>query len=87
MEQEVSNKEFPSQDFRWQCPNCKFLLGFIDRNCETVRLKYRDFYVTVKGGEVACTCRRCGKVAVLTQQPENNLEKEVFDNGVQRSQL
>ena len=72
--QEDLSKKFPSIDFRWECSNCKFLLGFISNNCESVRIKYRDLYVEITGGSVACVCRRCGKTAILTQ----NAEKKVI---------
>jgi RNase P subunit RPR2 len=72
--EEVENNKFQSVDFKWLCPNCRFLLGFIDYNAITVRMKYRDFYVTVTGGDVACTCRRCGKIAILTQNKDPEVD-------------
>jgi len=72
--QEEQQKKFYCKDFRWECPGCHFLLGFISNNCETVRMKYRDFYVEVEGGNVTCSCRRCAKLVKLTQQEEQDPE-------------
>jgi len=77
---EADKQNFHSRDFRWKCTNCEMLLGFISHDCKTVRIKYRDLYVAVEGGDVACTCRRCGKVNVLKQNAPTKdfLEKREY---------
>ena len=44
----------------WYCVTCKTILGFVDEKKEVLRIKYKDFYCFIKGGEVTILCRRCG---------------------------
>jgi rubredoxin len=48
----------------WHCRECKSLLGVLDEKKEMVRMKYKDFYVYFKGGEVTVPCRSCGFINV-----------------------
>jgi RNase P subunit RPR2 len=45
---------------QWLCEACKFILAYIEDK-KVVRIKRKDLYVEVKGGEVTVTCCRCGK--------------------------
>lgn len=44
---------------QWLCSYCKALLGCVEDN--VLRIKRKDLYVEVKGGEVTVICRKCGK--------------------------
>ena len=56
---------FKSRDKQWFCDNCHFLLGYVDENTNQLRLKYKDFVVSISGGSVWHICRRCSKVNVF----------------------
>lgn len=45
----------------WKCSACYGVLGYTDSNKEILRIKYRDLYIYVRGGEVTEICRHCGK--------------------------
>ncbi len=45
----------------WKCTACCKILGYTDPNKEILRIKYKDLYIYVKGGEVTEICRYCGK--------------------------
>jgi hypothetical protein len=64
------SRHLPTIDYKWECRNCKFLLGYISRDLKTVRIKYRDLFVTVQNGNVTQNCRRCGEQNTLTQNRE-----------------
>lgn len=49
---------------KWLCESCRFTLGFVE-NDAIVRIKRKDLYVTVEGGNVTEVCPRCGKVNTL----------------------
>lgn len=61
----------PSKDLQWKCSNCQFVLGFLDQNAETLRIKHKDLYITVTNGDTTITCRRCGKMNALRQNSDN----------------
>jgi gamma-glutamylcysteine synthetase len=46
----------------WKCSQCFSVLGYTDSSREVLRIKYKELYVWIKGGEVSSTCRYCGKV-------------------------
>lgn len=60
------------KDSPWLCENCKAMLGVIAEDGSELRMKYKDFYVSVRDGEVTTLCRRCGRVNVL--KPVGNVE-------------
>jgi len=45
---------------QWRCTECKAVLGYLSRDKETVRIKYKDLLVHICNGEVSRNCRRCG---------------------------
>lgn len=45
---------------KWLCVSCKFLLGYVEDK-ENVRIKRKDLYIEIKGGEIKVNCPRCGK--------------------------
>ena len=45
---------------KWCCAFCKSTLGCVEDG-ECLRIKYKDFYVYIKGGNVEVVCRHCGK--------------------------
>ncbi len=49
----------------WKCSACCKVLGYTDPNKEVLRIKYKDLYIYVKGGEVTEICRYCGKANVV----------------------
>lgn len=57
---------------KWLCVSCKFLLGYVE-NKENVRIKRKDLYVEIKGGQITVNCPRCGKRNEMKYfQKENN---------------
>jgi len=52
---------------KWLCKSCKAILAHVDKNRETMRIKYKDLYVYVKGGDVTIICRGCGTQNVASQ--------------------
>jgi uncharacterized Zn finger protein len=49
----------------WRCSSCGFILGKSDQDQEEIRLKYHDFFIKVKGGEVTVICTSCGQTNTL----------------------
>ena len=47
-------------DLQWRCTECKTVLGYLSRDRETVRIKYKDLLVHICNGEVSRNCRFCG---------------------------
>jgi hypothetical protein len=45
----------------WKCVDCKSILGFTDSRKEVLRIKYKDLYVFIRGGETTVICRSCGR--------------------------
>ncbi len=45
----------------WKCLACNKVLGYTDSDKQILRIKYKDLYIYVKGGEVTEICRYCGK--------------------------
>lgn len=59
---------------KWLCSDCKFLLGYVE-NKTVVRIKRKDLYVHVQGGDVTMNCCRCGKTNRL--QDDSNQTGDV----------
>jgi len=57
-----------SKDLLWKCSNCGSLLGHISSDAETLRIKYKDLYVSVEGGDTTVLCRKCGTSNTLSQK-------------------
>jgi hypothetical protein len=53
------------RDIPWRCSNCKYQLGIVSKDKQTVRIKYKDLYVMVGNGSVLTICRRCGEQNML----------------------
>lgn len=53
------------QDLQWACTACGLRLGFVNRNKTEVRIKARDFFLTVEGGKLTHPCRNCGQMNSL----------------------
>jgi hypothetical protein len=54
------------KDQPWKCSNCSFLLGVLSSDNTTLRIKWRDLFVTiVEAQQVKVICRRCGKENIL----------------------
>lgn len=45
----------------WKCVECKSILAFTDARKEVLRIKYKDLYVFIRGGETTVICRSCGR--------------------------
>ena len=57
----------------WKCTTCRTVLGFTDEKKETLRIKYKDFYCYIRGGnggEVTVLCRRCSTMNTIKSDPE-----------------
>ena len=46
---------------RWECKSCGFFLGYISEDKTTIRMKAKDFFITVEGGKIHHPCRGCGE--------------------------
>ena len=57
-------KQIPKILEEWKCISCHSKLGYVEDKT-TVRIKRKDLYVRVNGGNVEVTCYRCGKVNCL----------------------
>lgn len=55
------------KDRPWLC-KCGFLLGIVSPDKNTLRIKYKDLYISIEGKDVKVTelCRRCAVPNVLT---------------------
>jgi len=49
-----------AKDVPWKC-KCGFLLGVLSPEKDTLRIKYKDLYLSIQGSDVRVTelCRRC----------------------------
>ncbi len=59
-------KEALDLSFAWKCGACFAILGYTDASREVLRIKYKDLYVYINGGEVTEICRGCGKANTVT---------------------
>lgn len=50
-----------TEDKQWLCTSCGFILGYVSEDKTEVRMKAKDFFLTVSGGKIIHPCRRCGK--------------------------
>lgn len=57
----------------WKCTNCRAKLGLLDAGRSILTIKVKDVYVWVNGGDVSMTCRNCGSINTLEQEPEQKL--------------
>ena len=71
-------QERPTMD-EWRCRGCNNLLGVLDGEGEILRIKYKDFYVSILGGEVEVLCRRCALPNHMgyTDPKKNSFTKEI----------
>jgi len=46
---------------KWECKSCGYFLGYVSEDKTTIRMKARDFFVTVEGGKIYHPCRNCGE--------------------------
>lgn len=51
-----------AEDKQWLCTSCGFILGYVSEDKTEVRMKAKDFFLTVSGGKIMHPCRRCGKM-------------------------
>jgi len=54
-------EEQPLEDRKWLCTSCKFILAHINKEKTKIRMKAKDFFLTVEGGKIIHPCRRCGE--------------------------
>ena len=59
----------PEKMIDWRCPDCNAVLGKLDTDGRTLRIKIRDLYIFFSGGDVTITCRSCGQLVSLSQDP------------------
>lgn len=66
---------------QWLCTDCRFVLGYINPENTEVRMKAKDFFLTVEGGKITHPCRRCGKVNEIAEEEFLmwKAEKKSFD--------
>jgi len=66
------NVNMTPDDKPWTC-KCGFLLGIVSPKNNTLRIKYKDLYLSISGETIKVTqlCRRCATPNVLsnTQEP------------------
>lgn len=53
---------------QWLCTDCRFILGYINPQKTEVRMKAKDFFLTVEGGKITHPCRRCGKTNEIAEE-------------------
>jgi len=56
-----SQREQFSAGDRWNCRSCGYFLGYVSEDKTTIRMKARDFFVTIEGGKIYHPCRNCGE--------------------------
>ena len=44
----------------WRCFDCKSILGYTNAKKDQLRIKYKDLYVFIEGGNTTVICRHCG---------------------------
>lgn len=81
-----------SRDIPWKCPSCGFLLGVVSADRNTLRIKYKDFYVMISGRDAKVTelCRKCATLVFMESNQvqegdipqESKAKKEVSHNGI-----
>lgn len=49
-----------SGDVTWNCSKCGQILGVVASDRSSVRIKYKDLFLFVEGGNVTTICRKCG---------------------------
>jgi len=66
---------------QWLCTDCRFILGYINPENTEVRMKAKDFFLTVEGGKITHPCRRCGKTNEIAEEEflAWKAEKKSFD--------
>ena len=57
-----SQKEQFYAGTKWECKSCGYFLGYISDDKTTIRMKARDFFVTVEGGKIYHPCRNCAEI-------------------------
>ena len=57
----MENKKEKTLCVSWKCFDCKSILGFTNSKKDELRIKYKDLYVFIKGGETTVICRHCGR--------------------------
>lgn len=63
-------------DKPWLCNNCSFMLGLLSPDGETIRIKYKDLYLEIEGGNIKIKCRKCGRDNQLAYE----LDKPIISN-------
>jgi hypothetical protein len=53
------------EEHEWRCSACSLKLGIISVDKTSVRIKYKDLYITIEGGRIQFLCRRCATVNIL----------------------
>ena len=53
---------------QWFCSACSAMLGVHDTRRNTIKLKYKDWYVTIHlvEGRVTLPCRKCGEFNTIS---------------------
>lgn len=52
----------------WPCKSCGFTLGRLNREKTHIRMKAKDFFITVQGGKIHHICRICGDFNELVDE-------------------
>ena len=53
------------EEHEWRCSACSLKLGIVGADRTTVRIKYKDLYLSIEGGKIQFLCRRCATVNIL----------------------
>lgn len=67
-ERAIEREPSQLQGTQWLCTDCRFVLGYVNPEKTEVRMKAKDFFLTVEGGRITHPCRRCGKVNEIVEQ-------------------
>jgi len=52
----------------WSCKSCGFTLGRLNQEKTQIRMKARDFFISVQGGKIHHPCRSCGEFNELVDE-------------------
>lgn len=52
----------------WPCKSCGFILGKLNQEKTQIRMKAKDFFITVQGGKIYHPCRSCGEFNELVDE-------------------
>ena len=68
VQQKMKTQQERSLGEIWSCKSCGFTLGRLNLEKTQIRMKARDFFITVQGGKIHHPCRSCGEFNELVDE-------------------